>query len=95
MSAKTSTRKIDWAAPRLKGKTFAFADKLSYMVESIRQNLLETEGAKTVKEVTPKLDYLVVGETRGTGPSTAEKKATRLVQTKGAAICSRPAACHK
>src|SRR5690349_7538126 len=85
MAAKSTEPKVDWAAPRLKGKTFVFAGTPSYVTDQIRQRLLEVEGGKIVQDVTAKLDFLVAGQTRGGGPSAQEKKATQLIQ-KGAAI---------
>jgi uncharacterized protein YjbI with pentapeptide repeats len=85
MSAKATAATIDWAAPRLKGKSFVFAGTRSYMANQIRQRLLEAEGGKIAEDVSAKLDFLVAGPTRGGGPSAQEKKATQLIQ-KGAAI---------
>jgi uncharacterized protein YjbI with pentapeptide repeats len=71
-------------APRLAGKTLAFAGRWSsYRLEELTQ-LIESEGGKVVPEVTAQFDYLVVGKARGR--TATEKQADRLNQKQGASI---------
>jgi uncharacterized protein YjbI with pentapeptide repeats len=83
--AVNKTKSVDWAAPRLKGKTFAFTGRLIFKKQVLAW--IKREGGKHVSNVTDKVDYLVVGEKRGKAPTGEEQKAARLNQ-KGAHIQS-------
>jgi uncharacterized protein YjbI with pentapeptide repeats len=90
MTQKTTAKrpaKATVVAPRLAGKTIAFAGRFYEPYRSVEDAFgrqIKSEGGKLVADVTPALDYLVVGRTRG--HTDAEKKAERLNQTQGASI---------
>ena len=67
---------VDWRAPRLAGKTFVLANCLN-REHFVR--IIQAEGGSVVKDVTARLDYVVVESARGGTPG-AVKKADRLNQ---------------
>lgn len=85
---KKGGKQTEWELPHLMGKTFAFSGKLSRHINVVLVKLIEAEGGSVVKDVTADLNYLIVGigESRGSGPSGAEKKAASLNQKGKAAI---------
>ena len=50
------------------------------------QKAVESEGGEVVKSVTAEVNYVLTGDTKSEGPSTAEKKAVTLNQNKGPAL---------
>lgn len=83
---KKGGKQTEWELPHLMGKTFAFSGKLSRHIKVVLVKLIETEGGTVVNDITADLNYLIVGigDSRGSGPSGAEKKAA-LLNNKGKA----------
>ena len=76
---------------RVAGKKFVFTGKLvgssyGYGTRQAAEAFVTAEGGQVMAELDAGVDYLVVGATRGSGPSGAEKKALQLNQKKGASI---------
>jgi len=81
----TREQAIDWAAPRFKGKTFAIKGKFRYdFVPKRISEAIQREGGQLVKEVTPGLHFLIIGD-RG-GAASAQQQAEQFNQKKGAVI---------
>jgi len=62
----------------LQGKTFHFSGNCGWIRRAALVDLVRLQGGTVAKNVTAQLDYLVVGQTRSGGQSTAEKKAQSL-----------------
>ncbi|MCU0979115.1 MAG: pentapeptide repeat-containing protein [Pirellulaceae bacterium] len=78
-------------AGRVAGRRFVFTGKLvgtsgGYGTRQAAEAFVKAEGGQVVAELDASVDYLVVGATRGSGNSGAEKKALQLNQKKGARI---------
>lgn len=74
---KPTPSAASWDQPRFPGKTFAFAGKWGRWESDKAQALVKGDGATVAADVTPSLDYLVLGVV--TGKTTlAGKKAEKL-----------------
>jgi uncharacterized protein YjbI with pentapeptide repeats len=74
--SKQPSPPVDWRAPRLAGKTFVLANCLN------REHfvaVIKAEGGSVARDVTAKVDYVVVEDRGGSTPG-AVKKAERLNQ---------------
>ena len=69
---------------RMEDKTLCFTG--TFINRDRCTQLMTSEGGRVVKGVSARLDYLIVGHTSGSGPSSAEKKAEALNQAGKASI---------
>jgi uncharacterized protein YjbI with pentapeptide repeats len=80
---KKKANVVAGAPGQLKGKVFAFAGRLKHKANVL--TFIKSEKGKVLDQVTDKATHLVVGQKRGTAPTTQERKATKLNQ-QGATI---------
>jgi hypothetical protein len=71
-----------WPAPKLEGKTVVFAKAAEYMRGVI--DAVKAEGGKIAKQVTAKVDYVVIN--RSSSRRTPEEKQVDQLNAQGAAI---------
>jgi len=74
--AKPAPAKSTWAASKLRGQTFAFTGQIQHKTKVTAW--IKKEGGKLLAAVSANLNYLVVGEKRGSAPTATEQKAIKL-----------------